>query len=75
MEIACEFVTHDDHTAIIAQWTESLGADTAELRAAKEDSLRFIDELRARDASDNLQCGGGRLLLDAAPELDAGNPT
>lgn len=31
-----------------AHWAKSLGADTAQLRAANEDNLRFIAELRAR---------------------------
>lgn len=34
-----------------AHWSKSLGLDTAELRATNEDSIRFIDELRARYAS------------------------
>lgn len=31
-----------------AHWAESLGMDTAELRAANEESIRFIADLRAR---------------------------
>jgi homocysteine S-methyltransferase len=31
-----------------AHWAKSLGADTAELRAANEESIRFIADLRAR---------------------------
>jgi homocysteine S-methyltransferase len=34
-----------------AHWAKSLGADTAELRAANEDSIRFIADLRARFSS------------------------
>jgi homocysteine S-methyltransferase len=34
-----------------AHWGKSLGADAAELRAANEDSIRFIADLRARFAA------------------------
>lgn len=34
-----------------AHWAESLGADTAELRAANEDSIELIADLRARYSS------------------------
>jgi S-methylmethionine-dependent homocysteine/selenocysteine methylase len=34
-----------------AHWAKSLGADTAELRAANEESIRFIADLRARFSS------------------------